>query len=245
VIGVATLAALTLGVSCQDPAAGLLCPDLTMAPAGDLQADRSPSGRRVLRMSSAIVNGGLGPAELSARRAGPRTMAARQVIIDASGERRRVDTGAVVRFTPVPTRGGDYWKFHDAARFELWRIDSVGTPTTLLRVGPKHNYCLRDLLRVRAGPGVPRRRVFGACNQEEDKQKVTLGTSVGWADVYPATYPRNWIDVTGLRGCFGIVQRADPGNHVLETDEADNASLRIVRLPFRRHATPCPQTLSR
>ena len=36
---------------------------------------------------------------------------------------------------------------------------------------------------------------------------MTLGTSVGWADVYPSTYPDNWIDVTGLRGCFAVVHR--------------------------------------
>jgi hypothetical protein len=244
VIAAATLAALAVGVSpCQDPAAAMLCPDLTMAPAADLRYERRRKGRRVvLRMTSAIVNLGPGPAELFAQRTGPRTMTARQVLTDAEGGRHRVVTGAVVQLTSVPTRGGDYWKFHDAARFELWSIDSGGAPTRLLRTGPKHNYCLRDLVKVRAGPGVPRKRRFGACNQEEGRRQVTLGTSFGWADVYPATYPGNYINVTGLRGCFAIVQRADPANHILETNEADNASLRIVRLPYRRgRPSRCPQ----
>jgi hypothetical protein len=240
----ATLAALAVGVSpCQDPAAAMLCPDLTMAKASDLQYDRSASGKRVvLRMTSAIVNLGPGPAELFAQRTGPRSMRARQVLTDAFGGRHRVDTGAVVEFTSVPTRGGNYWKFHDAARFELWSMDASGTPVRLIRRGPKHNYCLRDLVRVRSARGVRRKPYFGACNQEETKREVTLGTSFGWADVYPADYPGNYINVTGLRGCFAIVQRADPANHILETNEADNASIRIVRLPYRSgRPSHCPK----
>jgi hypothetical protein len=69
----------------------------------------------------------------------------------------------------------------------------------------------------------------------------TLGVSVGWADGYPYTYPQNWVDVTGRRGCFAVVQRADPLNHMLETDESDNVSVRIVRLPVSRRPPPCPR----
>jgi hypothetical protein len=62
---------------------------------------------------------------------------------------------------------------------------------------------------------------------------VTLGTSVGWADVYPPTYPEQWIDVTGLRGCFAYAHIADPNNRVYESNEDNNESQVIVRLPFR------------
>ena len=81
--------------------------------------------------------------------------------------------------------------------------------------------------------------MFGACNQTRTKQQVTLGTSVGWADVYPASYPGNFIDVTGLRGCFIVLHRADPAQHILEINEANNVSARVVRLPYGR-AQGCP-----
>ena len=55
----------------------------------------------------------------------------------------------------MPSRGGSYWKFKDAARFELWAIDRSGRRTTLVRTGPKLDYCLRDLDRVRGGPDRP------------------------------------------------------------------------------------------
>jgi hypothetical protein len=109
-------------------------------------------------------------------------------------------------------------------------------------VGPKLRYCLRDLRRVRGDlVGTPPRRVYPACNQAASKQEVTLGTSVGWADVYPASYPGNVIDVTGLAGCFVVIHRADPANHVIEIDEANNVSARVVRLPFKPGRQGCPR----
>ena len=44
------------------------------------------------------------------------------------------------------------------------------------------------------------------------RRRITLGASVGWADIYPPSYPEQWIDVTGLRGCFAYVHIADPEN---------------------------------
>ena len=62
---------------------------------------------------------------------------------------------------------------------------------------------------------------------------MTLGTSVGWADIYPPAYPEQWIDVTGLRGCFAYVHIADPENGIYESNEDNNEAQAIVRLPYR------------
>jgi hypothetical protein len=239
----AALAALQAVSPCQDPALALRCPDLVMAAPSHLRTDRTRDGRTFLRMENQIVNVGTGPAELFAQRTGPREMAAQQVITDAAGGRRRFVTGAEVYYTSVPARGGDYWKFDQAARFELWALFPDGRRAGLVRVGPKLRYCLRDLDRIlppAPGSGVPGRRVYGACNQSPTKQQVTLGTSVGWADVYPASYPGNVIDVTGLRGCFVVLHRADPAGHILESNEANNVSARVVRLPYRPGRQGCP-----
>jgi hypothetical protein len=238
---VAALAALQVASPCQDPVQALRCPDLVMGVPTHLGLDRRRDGRRLLRMENKIVNTGTGPAELFARRSGPREMAGEQVITDAAGGRKRFAPGAEVYYTPVPTRGGDYRKLDQAARFELWSQLPDGRLSTLVRVGPKLRYCLRDLRRLRGDlPGVPRGRVFGACNQTAAKQEVTLGTSVGWADVYPASYPGNVIDVTGLRGCFVVRHVADPQNHILESNEANNVSVRVVRLPYKPGRQGCP-----
>jgi lysyl oxidase len=212
-----------------------------MAPPSHMRHGRSPRGRSVLRMENRIVNVGAGPAELFGQRVSTAEMHARQVIADGSGRRLRFETGAELYYKSVPSRGGSYWKFQDAARFELWAVDLTARRTQLVRVGPKLDYCLRDVRRVRTGPTVRRHRRFPACNQRASKLEVTLGTSVGWADVYPSTYPDNWIDVTGLSGCFAVVHRVDPLHHIFESNEANNVSSKIVRLPFKPGPQRCPR----
>ena len=109
-----------------------------------------------------------------------------------------------------------------------------------MRTGPKVVYCLRDLKRTDPGPRSPRTRVFPKCSQDPGKRTVTLGTSVGWSDVYPSQYYEQWIDVTGLRGCFAYVHRADPKNALWENNEGNNDAQRIVRLPWRGARGGCP-----
>jgi Lysyl oxidase len=241
----AALAALQVASPCQDPALALRCPDLVMAAPSRLRAQRLPSGRQVLRMENRIVNIGAGPAEFFAQRSGPRQMAARQVIADGAGVRRRFETGADLYYTSVPARGGDYWKFDDAARFELWAQLPDGRRGGLLRIGPKLRYCLRDRARLFAPaalPGTPRRRVYPACNQTPTKREVTLGTSIGWADIYPNDYPGNFVEIGGLPGgCYVVLHRVDPEQHVLELSESNNVAAKVVRLPFRPGRQGCPR----
>ncbi|MGZ8634260.1 MAG: hypothetical protein ACXWZZ_10480, partial [Solirubrobacteraceae bacterium] len=91
-------------------------------------------------------------------------------------------------------------------------IDRAGHRTVLVRTGPELDSCPRELDRVRPGPTVPRRRFFGACNQRALTREVTPGTSVGWADVYPS-----------------------------KSNEANNVSSKIVRVPFNPGAQHCPR----
>ena len=93
--------------------------------------------------------------------------------------------------------------------------------------------CATSPTRARRCPARRSCRVYPACNTNASAAQVTLGTSVGWADIYPPTYPEQWIDVTGLRGCFAYVHIADPENGVYESNEDNNEAQVIVRLPFR------------
>ena len=210
----------------------LNCPDLIMAPPFGIYAE-SARGRVRLRAGNSIDNVGRGPAELHGRRIGPRFMRARQRIYRRAGGRIGVETGARMEFKYAHL-GRRWWKFHNAARFELWRLDGAGRRVRLERDGPKVSYCLRDYVhsrpRLRRSPP---RAVYPACDTYPARQRETIGTSVGWSDVYPPTYPEQWIDVTGLRGCFAYVHIADPGNGIYESNEDNNVSRVIVRLPWR------------
>ena len=218
---------------CLGPQAGeLLCPDLVMRPPFDLRIDRrSRPGRALLRAGNSIDSLGLGPAELRGRRDGPMTMSAHQRILRRDGTRLSVRTGARLVFKLIPGQGR-YWKFRHAARFELWSLDAAGRRVARVRTGPKVSYCLRDLVDTHWWlPRAPRRRVYPACNRRFSTRRVTLGTSVGWSDVYPSRYHEQWVDVTGLRGRFALAHVADPRNGLWELDESNNAAETLVRLP--------------
>ena len=189
-------------------------------------------GRTRLRAGNAIDSIGRGPAELFGTRIGPTFMRARQRIYKRAGGKIGVATDGRLQFK-FAHLSRFWWKFYNAARFELWRVDADGKRTKLVRTGPKVAYCLRDLVHTRpALPRSPRFAHYPACSNNSHAQHVTLGTSVGWADVYPPSYPEQWIDVTGLRGCFAYVHIADPNNRVYESNEDNNVAQVIVRLPF-------------
>ena len=215
-------------------AAVLRCPDLVMRRPYGLYTDRlTKAGSVVLRAGNVIDSIGAGPVELHGVRTGRRFMRAYQRIYARNGGRIDVNTGARLQFK-FAHQSRYWWKFYDAARFELWRVDARGRRTRRVRTGPKVAYCLRDLTHTR--PRVkrsPRRPVYPACSTNPARQRVRVGTSPGWADVYPPAYPEQWIDVTGLRGCFAYVHIADPKNGIYEADEDNNEAQTIVRLPFR------------
>ena len=216
---------------CLGPeAADLLCPNLRMQPPSNLFVSRTRSGRRLLHATNSIDSRGEGPAELRGKRNGKHYMDADQRIRLRSGGRRTVKTPAFLGFKNIPGQGG-YWKYKDAALFEIWTLDANDNPVERVRVGPKQYYCLRDLVRTRSMSGAPRSRVYPACNQNKRIASVTLGTSVGWSDVYPSTYHEQYIEITGLRGRYGFFHIADPNNGIWEENEDDNAAMTIVSLP--------------
>jgi len=229
--GPASAQAPPAAVNCADPA--LRCPDLRMRAPYDLRVQRTHGGRTLLYAANAILSVGRGPVTLLGHRpSSSRTMTVRQRIATRSGGRVTIPSQGAIVFKHIPGQGG-YWKFVNAARFELW---TMGPPATrrLVRTGPKLVYCFRDLQRLRPSARSPRTRVFGGCSQDRGRRSVRLGTSVGWADVYPATYHENFVDVTGLRGCFALWQIADPTNVIAESDETNNASRTVVALRGRR-----------
>lgn len=221
---------------CLDPAAvkemRLACPDLRMRPPYDLDRDRTATGVPILRAANSIDSVGDGPAELKAKRKGSLSMEAKQRISTEDGRRLTYGTGAKLRFKFIPGQGR-YWKFDHAAHFELWELSADGERVERVEVGPKQIYCLRDLEHTNPRlDGSPNRRVFPRCNQDPDRREVTLGTSVGWSDVYPASYHQNWIELDHVpeSGCYAYVHIADPKNGIFESNEDNNEASTVVYL---------------
>lgn len=219
---------------CEGPEARfLLCPNLRIAPPSEIYAQKVGS-HLLLRATSDVQSRGTGPMELRGRRDGPRSMKTNQRIYKKGGGHITVPSEAKLRFTYVGTYfGGSYWKVHQLANFELRRVAPDGTVGDVVRTSPKLNYCLRDLYRTQPSSRSPDGRVYPGCNQDPFRDRVKLGTSVGWSDIYPAAYHQQWIDVAGLRGCFAYRMIVDPMNHLFESNENDNTSQRLVRLPYK------------
>lgn len=201
-----------------------------MSQPADMYYERLPGGRVLLRATSSINNVGRGPVELHGRRSGPSSMSAAQRIYRRGGGYLTVRTGARLGFKSIPGQYR-YWKLRGAARFELWSVDSGGRPVRRLRVGPKLFYCLRDLQRRFPRAGSPVAAHYPRCSQQTNAPSVVLGTSVGWSDVYPATYYEQWIDVTGLHGRFRYVLVADPLGVIYTTDAKPPSASRLVTIP--------------
>jgi len=237
-LAVLAAAAPASGAETDNPCAGsqagtLLCPNLRIGPASEMYVQGNGPGRQLLRATSDVRSRGLGPMELRGRRDGWRRMRTSQRIYKKGGGHIDVPSDATLRFTGVGAYfGGFYWKVHQLARFDLRRVGPDGQLGGVVRTSPKLNYCLRDLTLTRPGHRAPSSRHYPGCDQNPYRDRVTLGTSVGWSDIYPASYDKQWINVAGLRGCFAFEMTVDPQELLFESNEEDNTSVRTVRLPF-------------
>jgi lysyl oxidase len=231
---------------CEGPEAkALLCPDLRVGPAADLYAERSGGGYgygggTLLHAGNDIRSRGRGPMELRGQRYKRNWMRANQAIYKVGGGAEVFRTEAQLHFYSVGYEyGGSYWKVHDPLSMEIWSLDENRRPLEQVRKGPKVFYCFRDLEHTRSMKRSPGHRVYPACSQDPSRKRVRLGTSVGWSDIYPSTYDRQWVNVTGLRGCFAFVMQVDPQSLLFESNERNNRSVRIIRLPYRGGAQGC------
>ena len=190
---------------------------------------------------TAIVNLGAGPAELFGERVSLSEMHARQVdrrragaaLPDRHRRRALLQVGAHARRVVLEVQGRG--ALRAVGHRPVRPSHDAGAHRAQARLLPA-----RPRSRARRADG-PAQRFFGACNQRAGTREVTLGPSVGWADVYPSSYPDNWIDVTGLSGCFSVVHRADPGDGIFESNENNNVSSKIVRLPYKSGPQRCPR----
>src|SRR6476661_5620879 len=125
---------------CVGPgSAKLRCPDIRMGKPADMYAEHTPGGHVLLRATNNVESRGKGPVIFRRRRTGGDEMSARQHIYRVDGTELVLKTGAELYWKYIPGQG-HYWKFRDAARFELWSVDPEGHRQDLVRTGPKVYY---------------------------------------------------------------------------------------------------------
>ena len=161
-------------------AAELLCPDLLMGPPSQMFVSKG-GGKVLLHAANDIRSRGEGPLEVRGTRTSRRYMSVRQAIHGRDKKVRLFDTPARLVFYDIPGQG-PYWKFQNAAVFQIWSVGANGQRGELLRKGPKLSYCFRDLKRTDPGgaqPGEARLPRVQPAGRDQGADPRDLGRLVG------------------------------------------------------------------
>jgi hypothetical protein len=171
-------------------------------------------GRALLRLTTAMANFGRGAMELRGSTNNPdgTQNVLQRVYLDDGGSRDRL----AGTFVYHPAHG--HIHFEDFAAYHLRAVTAGGGVGDVIASGDKVSFCLLDIDHADPSlPGSPASDRYVSCGQVQ-------GISVGWADVYTYDLADQWIDVTGVpSGRYWLEVVADPGDHLAESDETNNA----------------------
>jgi hypothetical protein len=225
-----------------------LQPDLVNLRPREVGLSITSGGKHRLRFTTYTVNSGAGPMELRSRRfdcdgngnALDDRTAVQHTYLDADGDgifEPSTDTAStpnVAGCFRYDAKHG-HWHFGD---FELFRLLD---PQSGVVVAAHHKvgFCLVDDFATYPNlPGSPGRPQYVRCAQD-----ATQGISVGWTDIYSASLPSQWIDVTHVpAGHYCLAITVDPANRLQESDDTNNTATRLIRLAAHRAVTldgPC------
>lgn len=180
-------------------------------------------GRTLLRASTATVNTGNGALELLGS---PTTPGVTQRIYRSDGgyRDRNVDGGTFEFHT-----NHQHLHFTDWLNFSIREVLASNGVGQVVAAGEKTSFAIIDLVQVEPPvPGTPPDAYYYG---EVVQNVIIQGISVGWADVYHASLPDQWIDVTGVPpGRYWLEASVDPDNRVLESNESNNVVRILVDL---------------
>lgn len=208
-----------------------LLPDLRMSRIRDPRIVVTSSGRRLLRLTTWITNVGRGPFEVHGSRTSTAqsTIPVAQRVKTSAGTWWSLPTGAVMQYSGD---GHNHWHTQRIATYELIPL---GSQTTLRR-GAKVGFCFFDTNAYRLTlPGAAKRHVYSkaGCGTRASTT-ITMGLSVGWADVYGLWLAYQWIDITNVpNGTYRIRATVDASNWFLESNDSNNCTWAKVRITKR------------
>jgi hypothetical protein len=201
-------------------------PDLRMAQLRDFGTSTS-NGRRLLRLTTIILNSGDGQFELAGRRSstGVSAMTVRQRIYDSAGGSREISTSGQGRYAGD---GHSHWHIQNVSTMQLLAGNGGS-----VKAGSKVGFCFFDTnLFYPDLPRSPSSPVYrGSGCGSSSSLRVKMGVSVGWGDKYQYSLPYQWIDITGVpSGTYTVRAIVDSQNYYRETNDANNCSWTRLRL---------------
>lgn len=214
----------SLSVKGQDAAGAPLYPDIrTAKPSGlYIQAPNAEHPHWVLRFDNTIGNWGSGRLELEAIANSDNSKTIYQNVYDApTGGNLVTHIKVNADFIYHPTH--NHFHFTDFASYDLLIRDSKGAYRPTVKKGNKTSFCIIDSIPV-SFLGSSYSGFHGSYDFCDAHMQ---GLSAGWADVYTAVLPDQWIDLgsTSLaNGQYAILTVADPMNHLRESNDQNNAN---------------------
>lgn len=184
---------------------------------------------RCLRFDTIVGNVGEGPFELAYSVEEREGVAAIQRIFRADGS--YADRFAV-RSELHPTHA--HFHVRDFYVSRLWKADPTGARTGDAPVarGDKNGFCPEDTERMDGAPDDGPRH-YGCFTPDEPDQRgfQVVGISAGWQDVYPASLPDQFVEITGVPdGQYVLEIELDPHDVFVEADNSNNKICVLVAL---------------
>jgi hypothetical protein len=206
-------------------------PDLAVLAPFDFRIEISPTGRRLLRFSTVIVNIGTGPLRLygydedGVAEIGD-TLLTRQQILRSDGTWRTRNTTATMKWA---ADGHNHFHAIDLQRIKIQNLNH-----STLRKSAKTGFCFLDSYVYGSTRPSRYNGANSVCNIASNKT-VPMGISVRWGDIYASTLAYQWIDITGMpSGDYLIKIIADPpwktGGRFLESNESNNRGWAKIRI---------------
>jgi hypothetical protein len=173
------------------------------------------SGRALLRFATEAANIGNGPLEIWGGNNNGADQSVFQRIYREDGSTRDRLAGS---FEFHPTHG--HIHFEGFATYNLREVNGDGSVGDIVASGGKTSFCLINLRHpfpeLTQQAQIADGRGGGSCGQIQ-------GISVGYSDVYAASLPDQWIDVTNVgSGSYWLEVISDPDNNLVEADESNN-----------------------
>ena len=235
------IAVAVFGGFCAAAPAQPLYPNLVPDPPRPLAPsvyDEGDGPRLLLRFDGYVYNAGPGPVEIRGSSPfGP----IQDRLMGSVVQRIYNDDGATPdtstyedRISPSVLRyetndGHRHWHLREATRYSLWNSDRTA------EVAPNHKigFCLADIQAVDVWAPVKRYDYTGnldRCAWLDDAQpdssgpnapSTVMGISAGWRDVYGATMPLQWVDVSNVPpGEYWLRTEVNPTGAVIEDPDA-------------------------
>ena len=205
-----------------------LLPDFDQRAPTDLTVAGGP-GRWLIGFTSLVDNVGIGPSIITGVRApGATRMIGTQHVHLANGNTRIYRAVAQIRYTNSPPH--HHWHLMRFDSFELRTLDG----STLVR-DRKSGFCLADHWGAAPGSWPGRRPHFlGDCDQfHPESRTVTMGTTPGYTDRYPAFFHGQNVDITGVpAGVYDVMHRVNASMLLRELRYDNNAASTRIRLAW-------------